>query len=292
MKHLKTSIKHIRRTPYQALIAICIMTLTFLSISFFAFLVFGSSKIIQYFESKPQLIAFFKDEAQQQEIDNFKQSLLQTGKVSDTRFVSKKEALEIYKDQNKDDPLLLDLVSSDFLPRSLEVSTYKIDDLAPVAQMMRASPIVMEGEQGVIYQKDIVSTLSKWTNAIRVIGISLIVVLTLVSIFIMMTVIGFKVSQKREEIEIMRLLSATNWYIRWPFILEGVIYGTVGTMIGWLIASSALLYATPFLETFLKGIPILPVSPLFLLLLLGGEIVIAVILGVLASSLAVLRYLK
>ena len=114
----------------------------------------------------------------------------------------------------------------------------------------------------------------------------------IVSIFIMMTVIGFKVSQKKDEIEIMKLLSATNWYIRWPFVLEGIVYGVLGTLIGWFMASGALLYATPYLESFLRGIPILPVSPLFLVGLLIAELVIAVLLGVLASSLAVLRYLK
>lgn len=143
-----------------------------------------------------------------------------------------------------------------------------------------------------MYQKDIITTLTAWTNAIRTIGITLIAALSLVSVFIMMTVIGFKVSQKRDEIEIMRLLSATDWYIRWPFIMEGIFYGVFGTFFGWLIASAGLLYATPYLETFLKGIPLLPVSPVFLIELLFGELLIAVLLGMLASSLAVLRYLK
>ena len=125
----------------------------------------------------------------------------------------------------------------------------------------------------------------------RIIGIVLIVILTVVSIFIMMTVIGFKVSQKREEIEIMKLLSATNWYIRWPFMFEGILYGVIGTIIGWIIASGGLLYFSPYLETFLKGIPIFPVSPFFLIGILLGELVLAVLLGILASSLAVLRYL-
>lgn len=292
MKHLKTSWKHIRRTPYQALIAVCIMSLTFLAISFFTFIVLGSTAVIQYFESKPQVTAFFKDEAKQSEIDELQKSIEQTGKVSKVRFTTKKEALQIYKEQNKSDPLLLDLVSADFLPRSLGVSTYKIEDLAIIAQMMKESPIVMEGENGVIYQTDIISSLNLWTNAVRIIGIILIVILSIVSIFIMMTVIGFKVSQKREEIEIMKLLSATNWYIRWPFVLEGVIYGVCGTFVGWVIASGALLYASPFLEAFLKGVPVFPISPIFLLLLLLGELIIATVLGVLASSLAVLRYLK
>ncbi len=126
MNTFKTSWKHIRRNPYQALTAICIMMLTFLSISVFAFIVFGSSVIIKHFESKPQVTAFFKDEAQQAEIDSLKQSLESTGTVANVRFVSKQEALQIYKEQNKDDPLLLDLVTEDILPASLEISTIKL----------------------------------------------------------------------------------------------------------------------------------------------------------------------
>lgn len=288
MRATKTTLKHIRRSPYQSMAAVFIMMLTFLSITIFSFIVFGSSAVIQYFESKPQVTAFFKDEAKPQDIDQLRAQLQQSGQIASTKYVSKAEALQIYKEQNKDDPLLLDLVTEDILPASLEISTYKIEDLEPVSNTLRSSPYVNE----VIYQKDIVSTLASWTNAVRIIGITLIAVLALVSVFIMMTVIGFKVSQKKEEIEIMKLLSATNWYIRWPFILEGIFYGVLGTLIGWVIASGGLLYATPYLETFLKGIPVLPVSPIFLVALLFGELLIAVFLGILASSLAVRRYLK
>lgn len=288
MKTIKTSWKQIRRTPYQALTAIFIMMLTFVSISVFSFLVFGSSVVIRYFESKPQVTAFFKDEATQTNIDQLEANLKRSGKISKVKFISKKEALEIYKEQNKNDPLLLDLVTEDILPASLEISTEKIDDLGPVSEELKASPYVSE----VIYQKDIVQTLSKWTNAIRIIGTTIIVTLAMVSIFIMMMVIGFKVSQKRDEIEIMRLLSATNWYIRTPFMLEGIFYGAVGTVLGWLIATGGLLYVTPYLETFLKGIPLLPATPLFLFGLLFSELLIAIGLGIIASFLAVLRYLK
>jgi cell division transport system permease protein len=264
------------------------MVLTFLAISIFAFIVFGSSIIIKHFESKPQVTAFFKDTAQQQNIDDLEQSLRSSGKVSKMRYVSKSEALQIYREQNKDDQLLLDLVTQDILPASLEVSTYQIEDLGSVYTTLKNSPYV----QTVSFQKDIVASLATWTNAIRIIGIAVIILLVAVSIFILMTVIGFKVSQKREEIEIMKLLSATNWYIRWPFIMEGIIYGVVGTLIGWGIASFGLLYATPYLQTFLHGILSLPVSPVFLVELLTGELFIAILLGMLASSLAVLRYLK
>lgn len=292
MKAVKTTFKHIRRSPYQSLAATAIMMLTFLSITMFAFLVFGSSAVIKYFESKPQVTAFFKDEAKPEEIQQLASQLTASGKVASTKYVSKEEALQIYKDQNKSDPLLLELVTSDVLPASLEVSAYRIEDLGSIAQMLRSSPLVLEGEEGVIHHPEVIQQLSSWTNAIRIIGITLIIILAIVSVFIMMTVIGFKVSQKKEEIEIMKLLSATSTYIRMPFILEGVFYGLIGTLVGWLLASIALLYATPFLQTFLGTIPLLPVSPLFLIGLLGAELIIAVLLGILASSLAVLRYLK
>lgn len=280
--------KHVRRSPYQALAAILIMTLTFLSISFFSFVIFGSSRIITYFESKPAVTAFFKEEATQADIDGVAESVKQTGKVASVRYVSKKEALEIYKRQNQDDPLLLDLVTEDILPASLEIATVKIEDLNGISTQLQQSSFISE----VVYQKDIVNTLAAWTDALRKIGVALVVVLAAVSIFIMVTIIGFKISQKKEEIEIMRLLSATKWYVRWPFLLEGIFYGVTGAFIGWGIATGALLYATPLLEGFLRGIPLLPVSPAFLGMLLLAELFLAVILGTFSSFLAVLRYLK
>jgi cell division transport system permease protein len=288
MSFTKTAWKNIRRSPYQALAAISIMTLTFLAISFFTFLLVGSSKVIDYFESKPQVTAFFKNEAKQEDINALENQLQDTGKVAAIKFVSKEDALKIYREQNKDDPLLLDLVTADVLPSSFEISTIKIEDLNGISNTLNKSSLVSE----VVYQKDVVSTLSAWTNAIRKIGITLIVLLSLVSIFIMVTIIGIKISQKKEDIEIMKLIGATNWYIRWPFMFEGIVYGVIGAVIGWIIATAGLLYTTPFLESFLKGIPVLPASYLQLLMLLGLEVLLAVLLGVISSFLAVLRYLK
>lgn len=288
MKFINTAWKNIRRSPYQALAAILIMTLTFLVISFFTFLLVGSSKIINYFESKPQVTAFFKDDAKQSDINALENTLSSTGKVSSIKFVSKGEALKIYKEQNKNDPLLLDLVTADVLPSSFEISAVKLEDLSSISDALNKSSLVSD----VIYQKDVVATLTSWTNAIRKIGLVLIVLLSLVSIFIMSIIIGIKISQRKEDIEIMKLIGATSWYIRWPFILEGIFYGILGSLIGWLIAVLGLLYATPFLESFLKGIPVLPASYIDLLTLLGIEVLLAVFLGTISSFLAVFRYLK
>lgn len=288
MGHIKTSWHHVRRSPYQATAAILIMSLTFFVFSIFSFMIFGSQRIISYFESKPQVTAFFKDEAKKENIDALADQIKATGKVSEIRFVSKQEALKIYREQNKNDPMLLELVTADILPSSLEVSAVKIEDLSNISETLRTSPMVSE----VIFQKDVVSTLTSWTNAVRKIGIALIILLAAVSIFIMATIIGIKISYKREEIEVMKLLGATNWYVRFPFIYEGIFYAAAGAFFGWSISLGAIWYATPFLNSFLKGIPFTPLAPYFLLQLLGVEILIAFILGAFSSFLAVLRYLK
>src|SRR5436305_636027 len=122
MKFFKTAWKNIRRSPYQAIAAIFITTLTFLVFSLFSIAFYGSSKAVNYFESKPQVTAFFKDSAKQSDVDALSKDLTKSGLVSSVKFVSKVEALKIYKDQNKNDPLLLDLVTADILPSSLEIS--------------------------------------------------------------------------------------------------------------------------------------------------------------------------
>jgi cell division transport system permease protein len=288
MKAFKTSWKHIRRSPYQALAAIFIMIQTFFVISVFSFVIFGSSKVISYFEATPQVNAFFTDDAKQEDIDSLIGSLKKSGKVSNVTYISKKEAFEKYKELNKDDPLLLDLVSEDILPPSIEVHTTDISDLSTIAGQLKNSPIISQLQ----FPKDVVEKVIAWSSAIRKIGIGVITVLGLDSMFLMIIIIGIKISQKREEIEIMKLLSATNWYIRWPFVWEGIFYGFVGALIGWGLSIALLSYATPMLQGFFGSIPALSFSPIFLVGLLGAEIIIAMIIGIMSSLLAVLRYLK
>lgn len=284
----KTTWHHIRRSPYQTFAAVFIIMQTFFVVSIFTFVIVGSVKIITYFESLPQVTVFFKNEAKQENIDSLKNQIAKSGKASKITFVSKKEALQRYQQKFKQDPLLLEFVTADILPASLEIQTTKIEDLNSLSDTLKNTTFVKE----VIFPKDVVSKLVEWTDALRRIGAVLIVVLSLDSIFIMVIIIGIKISQKKDEIEIMRLLGATTWYVRWPFIFEGMFYGVVGAFVGWAISSIGLWYVSPFLANFLSGIPIFPLSPLFFLGLLGIEFLFAIVLGFIASFLAVLRYLK
>lgn len=291
-KPAQTAWTHIRRSPYQATAAIFIMAQTFFVISIFSMLILGSARIIDYFESIPKVSVFFRNETKQESIDTLSEQLKKDPRVSEVKFISKKEAIDIYKNQvAKDDPVLMDLVTEDVLPAAIEVSAKDISDLPEVVNLLNPSTELIDK---IVFPKDVIANLIQWTNALRQIGVVTSIILALDSVFIMVIIISIKISQKKEEIEIMKLLSATNWYIRRPFLLEGIFYGIIGAVIGWAFASGGLLYftSTSFFQSFLGDIPLLPIPPVFYLGLLGIEFGIAVILGLIASFLAVLRFLK
>lgn len=279
--------KHIRRSPYQALAAVMIMTLTLFVTSLFLLAAFASQRVLSYFEAKPQITIFFKDETTAGQVDKLKEKLNATGKVASQKYISKDDALKIYREQYKDDPLLLELVTANILPASLEISAIDARYLTQINDILKDNPVIEE----VIYQRDIVETLIAWTNAIRKAGLILVVFLSAISLFIILMVVGIKISIRKEEIEIMKLLGASNWYIGRPFILEGAFYGLVGAVIAWGLSYLLIYYATPFLSTFLTGTGVLPLGPLFMVKVLGGVSLSGFFMGTLGSSLAVWRYL-
>lgn len=287
--HIQTVAKYIRRSPYQSIAAVLIMSLTFLTIAVFAIITIISIRVISYFETRPQLSVFFKPEATNEQMNALRDQLTSTNKTQGIKFVSKDEALSIYKKQNQDDPLLLDLVTSDILPASLDVQAKNAQDLAVLAQVAKGSPAVDE----VVFQKDIVDSLIKFTNGLRQIGLVIISTLVVVSIFVILTIIGIKITVRKDEIEIMKLIGATNWFIRTPFLLEGIFYGAVGAIIGWSVAFGVLyFYASPQIASFFAGVPVLPIDPILTFSVLGVLLGSAIILGAFSSFLAVLRYLK
>jgi cell division transport system permease protein len=280
--------KNIRRTPYQALAATMIMFLTFLTLLLFLLIAIGSQKILQYYESKPQAIAFFKDNATQVDIDAIKGALNQTGKVTDLRYVSKDEALQIYRDKNKDNPTLLELVTANILPSSLEISTVTPDDLKYIAEILHKEPVVEE----VVVPEDVIQTLTRATGIIRWVGGVSVGFLIGFSLLVILMIIGFKIRIKRNEIEIMRLLGASTWFVRAPFLWEGITYAVMGAGFAWVATYVVIWYFTPFIQPSLAEIGLLPISPLLMLELLVVALLVAVIIGFVGSFSAVRRYLK
>lgn len=280
--------RNIRRTPFQALAASMVMFLTFLALMTFIILAAGSQTALRYFESKPQVIAFFKEGTTNQDVSTIENALRQETRVTKTKFISKEDALQIYRDRNKSDPALLELVTASILPASLEISTQNPTDLAPLADILKREPVISD----VIVPEDVVQTLTSVTKIIRVVGGATVVFLMAFATLVIIMIIGFKIRLKRNEIEIMRLLGASPSFIRIPFILEGMFYGVAGTLLAWIISYGLLWYFTPFLQGYLGEVKLLPVNPVFMLTLLGGSLLVACFVGGLGSFGAVRRYLK
>lgn len=280
--------RNIRRTPIQAAVACIVMFLTFFALLTFILLAAGSEVTLKFFESKPQVIAFFKEGTTDQDIKTLENALMEEARVTKTKYISKEEALEIYREKNKNDPTLLELVTANILPASLEISTQTPQDLEPIAQILQKEPVVSE----VIVPEDVVETLTSITTIIRVVGGAVVAFLMIFALLIILMIIGFKIRLKRSEIEIMRLLGASSSFIRQPFILEGMFYGVAGAVSSWITVYILLWYFAPFLQGYIGEVGLLPVNPIFMLTLLVWVVMIACLIGGLGSLGAVRRYLK
>ncbi|MDO8570980.1 MAG: permease-like cell division protein FtsX [Candidatus Daviesbacteria bacterium] len=282
--------RNIRRTPYQALAASMVMFLTFLTLSLFIMMAFGSQQILRFYESKPQAIAFFKDGTTSTDVNAIKNALTQTDKITSFKFVSKDEALQIYKQRNKGNPMLLELVTANILPASLEISTKSPDDLKFVAEIVKKEPVVEE----VVFPEDVVASLTQATSLIRMVGIAIVGFLIAFSTLIIVMIIGFKIRIKRDEIETVKLLGATNWFIRMPFLLEGIIYACLGAILGFIVSFLIFWYFESVLKTNLGEAVqnIIPLPIIFIGELLAIELLVAFLVGGLGSIIAVRRYLR
>lgn len=241
--------------------------------------------MLTYFESRPQVTAFFKDDATNADAEDLKKQVEGEMSIEKATYVSKEDALKLYKEQNQDNPLLLEMVTADILPASLEVSAKNVDDLEKIASIMQKDPLIEE----VVFQKDVIDTLRKWLGGIRLAGLFLTTLLAIASVTTIVVIIGLKFRSKKPEMYTLTLLGATNWYIRRPFVLESMLYGCLGAVIGWGISYILLLYLTPNLITFLGEIRLVPVPYLVMLAILGGEIIVGAILGGVSSLIATRR---
>jgi cell division transport system permease protein len=298
---MNTALKNIRRTPYQSIGLSLILTLNIFIIAIFILVSGASHIILTHFETKPQVIAYLKDDATQDQINETINSLNNTDKVKDVVFISKQKALEIYKKSVGNDPLLLGTVTelgevtADILPASIEVSVNTPTDFDQVVSILEESSVVNStptGEKEIDFPQSVIKELVNWTRAIRISGLILITVLAFISTITTTLTIGSKISSRRTEIKTMKLLGARNFYVLKPYLLESVLFGAMSAFLGWLFAYISLLYATPFLIDRLAGILTLPVSPLLMLSLLGVLIIFGSLLGLFAGLLASVRFLN
>lgn len=288
MKALNSSLANIRRTPYQALVAILITTLTFFIAYCFSLALLGAESILHFFETRPQVIAFFKIDANQESTQALTQEMQAKAYVDGVRLITKDEALKIYQQDNQDNPLLLELVTADILPASIEVSAHDLAALSLIKEDLAKNQAI----EDVVLQEDIIESLQSWSKALRLVATIIIVVLSITSILMMSIIISLKIANKKYTINIMRLIGANYGFIYAPFFLEVNIYAMIGALVGWLLMYALLLYSTPFMREFLAGLVNFPL-PWYIF---GWQILIglasAFVLATCSSFLVVKRLIR
>ncbi|MBI2066071.1 hypothetical protein HYT60_01000 [Candidatus Woesebacteria bacterium] len=229
--HVKTALDYIKRSPFQALAALFVLTLTFFMGTMLAVLVYSSANLLNYFETRPQIIAFLKDEITPEQVSALQNKLSGDERVKDVRYVSKEEALEIYKQATSDNPLLSELVSPTIFPASLEFSVTDLSFAQEVINEVKKEGIVdsvgftasLGGEKTL---EDVVGRLRTLTLYLRIGGGIFVGVLAGTSLLVILVITGMRITTRRGEIEILNLIGATPAFIRSPIILEALIYSS------------------------------------------------------------------
>ncbi|MFZ5376944.1 MAG: cell division protein FtsX [Patescibacteria group bacterium] len=288
MKSLNDALINIRRSPYQSFLAILMTTITFFVAYGFSLAAGGAELTLRFFETRPQVIAFFKLESDEEQVKKVVDTIKLRPAVSGVKMISKQEALKIYREENKENPLLLELVTADILPASIEVSSEEVGQLANIKTELEKFPEI----EDVIYQQDIVDSLTTWTNAIRIVGLVSVSILAVTSFLTMIIMISWKVTAKKNAIKVMKIIGASDWYISVPFITEGALYGFLGSSIGWGLMFAAYLYLSPWIQSFFKGIITFPLNPEIFIWQIATGTLLGILSGSMASIVAVNRILR
>lgn len=285
----KTTWHHISRSPIQSLTALILMTFSFMLVSLFIIVNSGLSKVLIYFETKPEITIFIKDGLAQSDIDNIQKDLANYQNVKEIKFISKDKALEIYKQQNKNNPMLTEMVTANILPASLEITVSDPQALEKIYQNYATKTDVVDE---IIYQKDIINSLLDWTNIIRRSGLIITLIVFIISFFSVSTIIGMKITNRKEEVKISRLLGASKFYVKTPFLLEGIIYGVVGSFIGSIITLGSIYFVRISINAFFQPVTFISNDLVFYGVVILAQMLLGLIIGFFSSLIGVKRYIR
>ncbi len=255
---------------------------------------FNFQTAISDLRNKLEVEVFIKNTASPDEINGLGDEIRAMPEVKDVGFISKDEALDRLRGSLKGHEDVLDALSGNPLPPSYEITLKDPQQIETVASRFFDNPIVDNTpgtHDGVKYGGETSERLLKVTTYFLIGGASFVMLLTVASVLLISNTTRLSIFARRREVEIMRLVGATNWFIRWPFIMEGIFTGMVGAAIA---AIMVMLTNRFIIESVVNKMPFLPFNseavPMFwlvLLVVIGGTL-----LGSVGSGLALRRFLK
>jgi cell division transport system permease protein len=274
------------RNGMVSIAATATMVLMLVLLSGMIILLTGLNATLTYVQSEVQVHAYLKDTASQTDVATLENSLTRMTQVTDVIYISKAQAYSDYLTRHPDQASVINSLSNNPIPASLEISLRDPNDYVDVVTYLNNQPTVDKVDN----LQSTVASLATVINVIRVGSTVALVIVGLIVLFIIINTIRLAVVARADEIEIMRLVGASDAFIRWPFIFEGALVGLLGAAItiGLLFLCQAPI--TGLLSDYFKVLPVdasATVGQNIALLVLGTGVGI----GVLGSYLSVRSYL-
>lgn len=273
----------------MSIAAVSTVTISLIILGSFIILAMSIGSLVTQYEEDVEIKVFFELEAEPGDISEYQREVRALDTVSTVTFVSREEALTRLEEQ-LNDPQIIDNLGTNPLPASIEVRLVDSREVQAVADEIT----VMDSKEivnSVKFGGEVTEKLLAVLGVVRTVGTGFLVLLGLASLVIVSNTIRLAIFARRREIGIMKLVGASNWFIRWPFLLEGVIEGIVGAVVALLLLQALDVF---FIRGLLENIAFLPFDTtvirfdrMAIYLVATGAVV-----GLLGSALAIRRYLK
>lgn len=278
-----------KKSTFSALLVMCISMLVF---GLFFLIGENVNHIMATVESSQEIQVFVKNEATDEEIKKVGEQIKSIEGVNNIVFVSKDEALDTMQDRLGEKGYLLgELEETNFLPASYKIT---LTDLK-LANQVESKINELENIKKITSSNETMSKLLEIANGIRIITAVILVGLVIGSIFIIANTIKLTVYARRKEISIMKYVGATNSFIRWPFIIEGIVIGIFSALISVLVVGGGYkIIATKLLESSLMSkleITLVSFGDMFSLIIMV-YLILGIGIGIIGSSLSMRKYLE
>ncbi len=221
------TLKGLYRNRWMCITSTAVVVVTLFMLGIFMLVNMNLGHITDTVKEQVEIVVYIDDEAQQEALDELRQKLLSHSGIETVTYVSSEEhmarlhrqlggMLEGY-DTELDNPLLA----------SYEIKTVVPESVAVLAEEFKTYP----GVSNVFYGQSYVESLFAVTGVVQMVGLALMAGLSITAVFLISHTIKLTVMMRKREISIMKYVGATNWFIRWPFILEGFLMGFVGAVL-------------------------------------------------------------
>jgi len=284
---IREAISSLRHNGLMSFASVSTVALSLLILGLFLVMVLNLNNIASTLESKVEITVYLQDNLGDYDKRQIGTKITKLSGVTEVNFVTKEDALKRFKDRlGEQQGLLNALGDTNPLPDAFEVKVDKPDNVKTLANMISE----IKGVENAKFGQEIIEQLFALTRMIRIAGLLLIVFLALAALFIISNTIRITVFARRKEIGIMKYVGATDWFIRWPFLLEGMILGFSGALISILLLLKIYAIFTQQVYESLAFLPLLPqvvVTNISIFLLVVGAAI-----GALGSTISLRRFMK